>query len=169
MMMEEPTIVVPGQDLGLATSSIPGPGTHIFSNRIYASILGYSHKAIPPKPVGPQKRLTKITPAAPVALPTISVRLDPGSGSDSVKNADTVVKAQVIPEVGSTVLCKITRITPRQAAVAILVVGETVLEGEWQGLIRVQDVRATEKDRVKIVESFRPGDVVRAIVVRLLC
>ena len=40
-----------------------------------------------------------------------------------------------------------------------------MLDGEWQGLIRVQDVRATEKDRVKIFESFRPGDVVRAIVV----
>lgn len=48
---------------------------------------------------------------------------------------------------------------------AILVVGETVLDGEWAGVIRVQDVRATEKDRVKIFESFRPGDVVRATVV----
>lgn len=65
----------------------------------------------------------------------------------------------------STVLCKVTRISTRQATVAILVVGETVLEGEWQGLIRVQDVRATEKDKVKIFESFRPGDVVRAVVV----
>jgi exosome complex component CSL4 len=74
-------------------------------------------------------------------------------------------KVEVIPEVNSVVLCKVTRITPRQAAVAILVVGETVLDGEWQGLIRVQDVRATEKDRVKIFESFRPGDVVRAVVV----
>ena len=70
-----------------------------------------------------------------------------------------------MPEVGSTVLCKVTRITPRQASVAILVVGETVLEGEWAGVIRVQDVRATEKDRVKVGESFRPGDIVRATVV----
>jgi len=64
------------------------------------------------------------------------------------------------------VLCKVTRIAPRQASVAILVVGETVLDGEWQGLIRVQDVRATEKDKVKIFESFRPGDIVRAVVVK---
>lgn len=33
------------------------------------------------------------------------------------------------------------------------------------GIIRVQDVRITERDKVKIVNSFRPGDVVRAIVV----
>ena len=44
-------------------------------------------------------------------------------------------------------------------------VGDTVLETEWQGVIRVQDVRATEKDKVKIYESFKPGDIVRAQVV----
>lgn len=33
------------------------------------------------------------------------------------------------------------------------------------GIIRVQDVRITERDKVKIVSSFRPGDIVRALVV----
>jgi exosome complex RNA-binding protein Csl4 len=70
--------------------------------------------------------------------------------------------------VGNVVLCRVIRITPRQAVVAILVCGDTVLDAEWQGLIRVQDVRATEKDRVKIYESFRPGDIVRAEVVSYL-
>ena len=40
-----------------------------------------------------------------------------------------------------------------------------VCEHTFQGVIRGQDVRATEKDRVKILESFRIGDVVRAVVV----
>lgn len=31
----------------------------------------------------------------------------------------------------------------------------------------MQDVRSTEKDRVKILESFKPGDVVRARVISL--
>lgn len=35
------------------------------------------------------------------------------------------------------------------------------------GIIRVQDVRITERDKVKIVSSFKPGDIVRAIVVSL--
>lgn len=35
------------------------------------------------------------------------------------------------------------------------------------GIIRVQDVRITERDKVKIVNSFRPGDIVRALVVSL--
>jgi exosome complex component CSL4 len=32
----------------------------------------------------------------------------------------------------------------------------------------VQDVRATEKDKVKIYQCFRPGDIVRAQIVSLL-
>jgi exosome complex component CSL4 len=39
---------------------------------------------------------------------------------------------------------------------------------EFTGVIRIQDVRATEKDRVKIGESFRGGDVVRSQVVSCL-
>lgn len=36
---------------------------------------------------------------------------------------------------------------------------------EFIGVIRTQDVRATEKDRVKIGDCFRGGDVVRGVVV----
>ena len=41
---------------------------------------------------------------------------------------------------------------------------------EFTGVIRVQDVRATEKDRVKIADCFRGGDVVKGLVVsRCMC
>lgn len=36
---------------------------------------------------------------------------------------------------------------------------------EFTGVIRSQDVRATEKDRVKLAECFRGGDVVKGLVV----
>ncbi|KAH6724298.1 hypothetical protein BKA61DRAFT_588201 [Leptodontidium sp. MPI-SDFR-AT-0119] len=157
-------IAVPGQILGPTREYLPGPGIHVHNSNLYASILGPVSKTTPPKPSGPQKRLTKITPAAPVALPTLSIErnISAGSGEGGSKG-----KAEILPEVNSTVLCRVTRIAPRQATVAILVVGETVLDGEWQGVIRVQDVRATEKDKVKIFESFRPGDIVRAVVISL--
>jgi len=148
---------MPGQLLGPASKYQPGPGTHIHQSNLYSSLLGAVHVAQPSKTPGPAKRLTKITPAAPAELPTISVSR---TGDSS--------KREVLPEVGNTVLCRVIRITPRQAVVAILTCGETVLDAEWQGLIRVQDVRATEKDRVKIYESFRPGDIVRAEVVSIL-
>ena len=165
MATTPPSIAIPGQPLGASSKYIPGPGTHLHLSQIHASILGPIHLTHPPKPVGPQKRLTKITPSAPTPLPTISVLRSPVL--DTKPGEAHAAKREAIPEVGSIVLCRVTRITARQASVAILVVGETVGEGEWQGVVRVQDVRATEKDRVKIAESFRPGDVVRAVVVCL--
>lgn len=165
-MAQATSIAVPGQLLGPLSEYQPGPGTHVHNSNLFASILGPVRKLNPPKPAGPQKRLTKITPAAPVALPTLSIERNI---SASTQHGGSKGKAEILPEVTSTVLCRVTRITPRQAQVAILVVGETVLDGEWQGLIRVQDVRATEKDKVKIFESFRPGDIVRAVVVSYTC
>ena len=149
------TVAIPGQLLGPCTQYIAGPGTHIHESNLYSSLLGTVSLAQPEKAPGPAKRMTKITPREPAKLPTISV-----------SRSGLSEKREVLPDVGNVVLCRVTRINPRQATVAILVVGDTVLESEWQGLIRVQDVRATEKDRVKIYESFRPGDIVRAEVVR---
>ncbi|QLQ79382.1 hypothetical protein HG537_0C00290 [Torulaspora globosa] len=37
----------------------------------------------------------------------------------------------------------------------------------FRGLIRSQDVRATERDTVKIIDCFKPGDIVRAQVLSL--
>lgn len=161
-MAQRTNVAVPGQYLGLANENLPGPGTHIHDSRLYASILGPVSKTTPPKAAGPQKRPTKITPAVAAPLPTVSIERNISAATAKDQAGK---KVEILPEVNSTVLCKVTRISPRQANVAILVVGETVLDGEWQGLIRVQDVRATEKDKVKIFESFRPGDIVRAVVV----
>lgn len=161
-----PSLAIPGQLLGPASKYQPGPGTHLHESKLYSSLLGTVRISQPARAPGPAKRLTKITPApAPAELPTISV-VTAATGSAAASDyGATKKKREVLPEVGNIVLCRVIRITPRQAVVTILVCGDTVLDAEWQGLIRVQDVRATEKDRVKIYESFRPGDIVRAEVV----
>ncbi|KAF3771282.1 hypothetical protein M406DRAFT_326670 [Cryphonectria parasitica EP155] len=167
------SIVLPGQLLGPANRYRPGPGVHLHESNLYSSLLGAVIVSEPDSSSkssatnrGPAKRLTKITAslhsssgtgAAASELPTISV-----SRSVTPKR-----QREVLPQVGNVVLCRVTRITPRQAVASILVCGETVLEAEWQGVIRVQDARATEKDRVKVYESFRPGDIVRASVISL--
>ena len=60
-----------------------------------------------------------------------------------------------------------TRLSPQQATLAITVVDGVPLPAgeEFTGVIRAQDVRATEKDKVKIGDCFRGGDVVKALVV----
>lgn len=165
-------VAIPGQPLGPASQYHAGPGTHIHEAHLYSSLLGTVSVVQPEKttekktqaaapPSGPVKRMTRITPLPQQQEESNAKKLP----TMSVSRSGLSEKREVLPEVGNVVLCRVTRISPRQATVAILVVGDTVLEGEWQGLIRVQDVRATEKDRVKIYESFRPGDIVRAQVV----
>lgn len=58
--------------------------------------------------------------------------------------------------------------SPQQATVSISIIDGIPLPAgeEFTGVIRVQDVRATEKDKVKLVDCFRGGDVVRGLVVR---
>lgn len=37
----------------------------------------------------------------------------------------------------------------------------------YRALIRTQDIRSTERDKVKIIDCFRPGDLVKAVVLSL--
>ncbi len=71
------------------------------------------------------------------------------------------------PVPNSIVLGSITRLSPQQAVVSITVVDSVPLPpGEdFMGVIRVQDIRATEKDKVKVGDCFRGGDVIKGQVV----
>ncbi|KZS93290.1 hypothetical protein SISNIDRAFT_76159 [Sistotremastrum niveocremeum HHB9708] len=73
------------------------------------------------------------------------------------------------PAPESVVLGSVIRLSPLQAVISITVVdGIPLPQGEdFTGVIRVNDVRATEKDKVKLGECFRGGDVVRGIVLSL--
>ena len=75
------------------------------------------------------------------------------------------------PSPNSIVLGTITRLSPLQAIISISVVDGIPLPPgeEFTGVIRSQDVRATEKDKVKLAECFRGSDVVRGLVVCVYC
>lgn len=151
---EVPPIAMPGKVLGPVTKFAPGPGTHVYEGNVVSSLLGKVTVIQPAKAAGPAKRLNKITAPTIEELATVSVSRHGR-------------KREVLPDVDNIVLARVLRLMPKQAIVVIQQVGDTVLETEWQGVIRVQDVRATEKDKVKIYESFKPGDIVRAQVISL--
>ncbi|KAJ7597158.1 hypothetical protein C8J56DRAFT_817502 [Mycena floridula] len=73
------------------------------------------------------------------------------------------------PNPNSVVLGTVSRLSPLQAFVNISVVdGIPLPQGEeFTGVIRSQDIRATEKDKVKLADCFRSGDVVRGVVISL--
>jgi exosome complex component CSL4 len=145
--MADPQIVLPGDSLGPSSTYISGSGTHIASSQLSASLTGVVVQSRPPSSTSKSK--TKTALSVQHHLPSTAT-------------------TSILPEVDSIVLARVSRITKNMANVGILVVGEQVVGEEWAGVIRVQDVRATEKDKVRVQDSFRVGDVVRAVVVSIL-
>jgi len=134
-------MALPGQILGPIGANAVGTATHIHESNLCASIVG---------PVNSQASTSKLSPR-----PTVSIPRSTGP---------------LLPEVGTVVLGKITRSQAKQANLAILALGssgEHVCDDPLPGLIRQQDIRATEIDKVKVSESFRVGDIVRAVVISL--
>lgn len=134
-------MALPGQILGPASTTNIGPGTHISNTNLCASISG-------PILSAPSKTKSSKNPTVSIPRPS----------------------GPLLPAVGTVVLGKITRTLPRQATLSILALGpsgEHVCADPFPGLIRQQDIRATEIDKVVVAESFRVGDVVRATVISL--
>lgn len=73
----------------------------------------------------------------------------------------------VVPAQGDIVTAQVYIITQTYAKCHIKCVGNTVLRRPFRAVLRKEDVRATEKDRIEIYKSFRPGDIILARVVSL--
>ncbi|KAF1357375.1 hypothetical protein EJ07DRAFT_128914 [Lizonia empirigonia] len=153
--MVVPSLALPGQLLGSADKYLPGPGTHMHESQIYASTAG-------PVTTSPTPKTTSTPPT-----PLLSIQRAPPSTDPSILGPGAGGTGTLLPSVNSTVLATITRLTPRFATCEILVIDNTVCRSSFQGQIRREDVRATEKDRVRMDEAFRVGDLVRGTVVSL--
>ncbi|XP_045190904.1 exosome complex component CSL4-like [Mercenaria mercenaria] len=80
-----------------------------------------------------------------------------------IRNAEE----NVVPTVDALVSARVTNVNPRFCKCAIIKVGRTALKDSFRGMIRKEDVRATEKDKVEMYKCFRPGDIVIARVISL--
>lgn len=133
-------VVCPGDVLCAAADAAAGPGTHVAGPNICASFIGTLRQA----PADPASKLQK---------PVVEV----------VRRG----LQQGTPKPGDVVTARVTRINPRLASLDILCVGDLPLDTTFTGVIRVQDVRLTEIDKVEIHNCFRPGDIVKAEVLSL--
>lgn len=158
--MAVPSIALPGQLLGSADKYFPGPGTHIHESSIYASIGG-------PVMTSTTKPLPTPTPTTSKPSPLLSIQRPTTSTDPGILGTGSGGGGTILPEVGSVVLAQITRLGPRFATCEILVIDSTVCRESFQGQIRREDIRATEKDKIKMEESFRVGDLVRGQVISL--
>jgi len=72
-----------------------------------------------------------------------------------------------LPKVNDIVFAKCTKIRDKLAQFDVLVCDGKPLKMEFSGIVRQQDVRKTEIDKVVMEESFVPGDVVRCKVLAM--
>lgn len=56
-------------------------------------------------------------------------------------------------------------VNTKYCSCAILGVEGKSLKETFRGMIRREDIRATEQDKVEVYKSFRPGDIILARVV----
>ncbi|EPQ29112.1 uncharacterized protein PFL1_03400 [Pseudozyma flocculosa PF-1] len=175
-------LLLPGQPLSVSKTTTPspqlGPGTYTRGDHILSSLVGYEQRTVP---AAPSSSLLK-GKAKGAAAPAVQ------AATLSVHGAEN---SFVVPRPDSIVIARVTRVTPRQAHLSILIVdgqpcgsssstssasiatgrgNHAAGEGEgtdFQGVVRSQDVRNTEKDKVRLGDCFRPGDIVRASVISL--
>lgn len=183
-----PTLAIPGQRLGPVTSYTAGPGTHVQNANIYASIPG-------PVAVNPANAKTKAkalltvsrtanrTPGAkgPSATPSLKYNTLPSVDSIVLARVTRVQKRQATvsilvvldPPAGNTGEGENSTTTDNDNMPTILTNPpnpenhSNTDDLRFQGLLRREDVRAVEKDRVVMDEMFRVGDIIRGIVISL--
>lgn len=149
------SIAIPGQVLGKLSTHIPGAGTHVADNTIYASLAG---------------SIATSAAASKTSKPTISISSTPTSTQTT------------LPTVPSTVLARVLRVQQRQLTASILSVQSsspsssssitaytthTDDETQFQAILRKEDVRAFEKDKIVMNEMFRVGDIIKASIISL--
>lgn len=71
----------------------------------------------------------------------------------------------VLPVVGDVVTARVEIVNQRFAKCQILCIGDVLLNRPLRGILRKEDVRATDIDRVEMYKNFRPNDIILAKVI----
>ncbi|XP_066322912.1 uncharacterized protein [Miscanthus floridulus] len=133
-------VVTPGELLGNSLTLAAGRGAYADGRSVRASVTG-RRRIVPPAP-----------------------------GSDDQRSTVEVVghKAHgAVPQPGSVIIARVTKVMARMASADIMCVDSKAIKEKFTGMIRQQDVRATEIDKVDMYQSYRPGDIVKAMVLSL--
>ncbi|KAI3995736.1 hypothetical protein MKX01_007215 [Papaver californicum] len=135
---KEEAMVTPGEVLGYSSTLIPGKGAYLHNKTIYASLTG-RRVIIPPSSDSPDQKRS-----------VVEVTGHKAHGA--------------VPEPGSIVIARVTKVMAKMASADIMCVGTKSVKEKFSGVIRQQDVRATEIDKVDMHLSFRAGDIVKALL-----
>ncbi|CRG84436.1 hypothetical protein PISL3812_01722 [Talaromyces islandicus] len=181
-----PKLAVPGQQLASTLTYLSGSGTHVHNGQICASIAGpvyVEQSNAKPK----TKSILSISRSSNLPGKNVSASTTTSKPKyNTLPSVDSIVLARVTRvqkrQVTVSILVVLDDNTTTAASpntsdndniAAILTSAanpenhNTSDELRFQALIRKEDVRAVEKDRVVLEDMFRVGDVVRGSVISL--
>lgn len=182
-----PGFVVPGQIVVSATNNdfkkyTAGTGVEVSPRGINATLLG---------------RLTAEKVGSKWTLNVCNEVRNPYAEIPTELTGNSKRTTSNVPQVGDTVYGRVVRLAQKQAVCDIIAVeNQGILTPDssagvfasslgsvhpsvgindrtnelghgYGGVIRIQDIRATERDKVVITDMFCPGDLVRAVVLAL--
>lgn len=90
-----------------------------------------------------------------------------GSLQDSGPSLFISHRTQLIPRKNSIVFARVVRTTLSTVNVHILSVDSSPLREYFLGVIRLQDIRKHEIEKIDIEECFAPGDIIQARIISL--
>ncbi|KAF9891793.1 exosome 3'-_5 exonuclease subunit ski4 (Csl4) [Aspergillus nanangensis] len=181
-------LAIPGQRLGSIASYSAGPGTHVQNANIYASIAG-PIVIDPAQATAKTKSTISISRSIPQNAATKPVTTKSNPKYNTLPTVDSVVLARVTRVQKRQATVSILVVLDDSAATHPLNPSHTPSDNDnvaailtsaanpenhsssdelrFQALIRKEDVRVVEKDRVVMDEMFRVGDIVRGSVISL--
>lgn len=83
----------------------------------------------------------------------------------TIVTVESTRSPSILPKPGDVVTAKVTVVNPRQVTCTILCAGPSVLGRPYRGILKKEDIKATDKDRIDPYKCFRPGDTILARVV----
>ena len=134
-------IVTPGELLSpsLEDISCAGTGTYIRNSALYSSVTG-----------------------------KVCTSLQNGKHYYEVQSYHSTKDGDLLVGVGSVVLCRVSKVQLNQVMLDIFAVDDDKeLRNIPKGVLRREDVRLNEVDSLIMGECFKPGDIVRAVVISL--
>ena len=146
-------VVCPGEPLRFAEEFRAGPGTYVRDQHVVAAVVGTT-------------RVVPATAEAEDRRPVVEV-VRQGTNGASLGTVTARAGGSLIPQVGDEVFARVARVNPRLCNCDVMTVNGQAAEDSFSGVIRTQDVRVTETDKIDMYDCFVPGDVVRARILSM--
>ncbi|KAG8630440.1 hypothetical protein KVT40_002059 [Elsinoe batatas] len=153
-------IFLPGDPL--PTSSQPGFGTHLATHTTVSSLAGTLHSSKSTSTILPPTTTAPLPTTGDIVLGTIT-RLTPRHATMDILALTTLPSAP--PSTSSSNPTTSSLATSPITTTSSSLASTLPLPYAHQALIRQQDIRATELDKVTVAGSFQVGDIVRAVVI----